>query len=162
MRSLFVFIIAVVVLAYVNFEIYQKEQLLTEGTTIFLELAPVDPRSLIQGDYMVLRYKIARLEALYEAKQDGYLVIERNEDQIAQFKRIYDENTALEAGSLLLRFRKRGSEIRLGAESFFFQEGHAKDYENARYGELKVTPSGESVLVGLRDAELKPLVSKKK
>ncbi|HEW98295.1 MAG: hypothetical protein DRR16_29265 [Candidatus Parabeggiatoa sp. nov. 3] len=157
MRSLFVFIIAVVVLAYVNFEIYQKEQLLTEGTTILLELAPVDPRSLIQGDYMVLRYKIARLEALYEAKQDGYLVIERNEDQIAQFKRIYDENTPLEASSLLLRFRKRGSEIRLGAESFFFQEGHAKYYENARYGELKVTPSGESVLVGLRDAELKPL-----
>jgi uncharacterized membrane-anchored protein len=157
MRSLFVFIIAVVVLAYVNFEIYQKEQLLTEGTTILLELAPVDPRSLIQGDYMVLRYKIARLEALYEAKQDGYLVIERNDDQIAQFKRIYDENTPLEASSLLLRFRKRGSEIRLGAESFFFQEGHAKYYENARYGELKVTPSGESVLVGLRDAELKPL-----
>ncbi len=157
MRRLFVFIIAVIVLAGVNFEIYQKEQLLIEGTTILLELAPVDPRSLIQGDYMVLRYKIARLEALYEAKQDGYLVIERNEDQIAQFKRIYDENTALEAGSLLLRFRKRGSEIRLGAESFFFQEGHAKYYENARYGELKVTPSGESVLVGLRDAELKPL-----
>ncbi len=157
MRRLFVFIIAVIVLAGVNFEIYQKEQLLIEGTTILLELAPVDPRSLIQGDYMVLRYKIARLEALYEAKQDGYLVIERNEDQIAQFKRIYDENTALEAGSLLLRFRKRGSEIRLGAESFFFQEGHAKYYENAHYGELKVTPSGESVLVGLRDAELKAL-----
>ncbi|HIE00807.1 MAG TPA: hypothetical protein EYP59_11055 [Thiotrichaceae bacterium] len=157
MRSLFVFIIAVVVLAGVNYEIYHKEQLLTEGTTILLELAPVDPRSLIQGDYMVLRYKIARLQALYEAKKDGYLVIERNEQDIAHFKRIYDENTPLEAGTLLLRFRKRGSEIRLGAESFFFQEGHAKYYENARYGEVKVTPSGESVLVGLRDAELKPL-----
>lgn len=157
MRRLLVFIIAVIVLAGVNYEIYHKEQLLTEGTTILLELAPVDPRSLIQGDYMILRYKIARLQALYEAKKDGYLVIEQNEQHIAQFKRIYDENTPLEAGMLLLRFRKRGSEIRLGAESFFFQEGHAKYYENARYGEIKVASSGESILVGLRDAELKPL-----
>jgi uncharacterized membrane-anchored protein len=157
MRHLLVFIIALVVLATVNFEIYKKEELLTKGTTILLELAPVDPRSLIQGDYMVLRYKIARLQALYEAKNEGYLVIERDANQIAQFKGIYDNKSPLESGMLLLRFRKRGSEIRLGAESFFFQEGHAKYYENARYGELKVAPSGESVLVGLRDAELKPL-----
>jgi uncharacterized membrane-anchored protein len=157
MRHLLVFIIALVVLATVNFEIYKKEELLTKGTTILLELAPVDPRSLIQGDYMVLRYKIARLQALYEAKNEGYLVIERDANQIAQFKGIYDNKSPLESGMLLLRFRTRGSEIRLGAESFFFQEGHAKYYENARYGELKVAPSGESVLVGLRDAELKPL-----
>ena len=33
-------------------------------------------------------------------------------------------------------------------------EGHAQRYQGAAYGELKVTPSGDSVLVGLRDKEL--------
>jgi uncharacterized membrane-anchored protein len=153
MRRLFVFTIAIVVLGVVNVEIYIKEQLLAEGTTVLLELAPVDPRSLIQGDYMILRYKITRLPELGEAEKDGYLVIERDETQVAHLKRIYENGTPLQANELLLRFRKRGSEIRLGAESFFFQEGHAKYYNDARYGDLRVAPSGESVLVGLRDAQ---------
>ncbi|RKZ41228.1 MAG: hypothetical protein DRQ49_05780 [Gammaproteobacteria bacterium] len=157
MRNLLVLIIAVIVLALVNFEIYQKEQLLAEGTTVLLELAPRDPRSIMQGDYMVLRYHIARLPALSKVEKDGYLVIERDEKQVAQFSRIYEEGTVLEANESLLRFRKRQRDIRLGAESFFFQEGHAEYYNNARYGELRVAPSGDSVLVGLRDAELKPL-----
>jgi len=157
MRHLLVLIMAVIVLALVNFEIYQKEQLLAEGTTVLLELVPRDPRSLMQGDYMVLRYHIASLPALNEVEKDGYLVIERDEKQVANFSRIYEDGTALEANESLLRFRKRQRGIRLGAESFFFQEGHAEYYNNARYGELRVAPSGDSVLVGLRDAELSPL-----
>ncbi|MFX7329222.1 GDYXXLXY domain-containing protein, partial [Acinetobacter baumannii] len=34
----------------------QKEMLLKEGQLVLLPLAPVDPRSLMQGDYMALRY----------------------------------------------------------------------------------------------------------
>ena len=158
MRRLLVFITAIVVLAVINFEIYHKEQLLAEGTTILLELAPVDPRSLMQGDYMILRYQIASLPDSIKAKKDGYLVIELDEKQVAHFKRIYNEGSPLQANEIRLRFRKRGGDIRLGAESFFFQEGYAKYYNNARYGELRVAPSGESVLVGLRDDELRPLV----
>lgn len=154
-RRLLVLVATVIVLAIVNFEIYNKEQLLAEGTTILLQLAPVDPRSLMQGDYMILRYRIAR--ALWEVERDGYLVIKRYKNQVAKFNRIYDDETPLNDNELLLRFRKRGGEIRLGAESFFFQEGHAKYYNNARYGELRVAPSGESVLIGLRDAEFNRL-----
>lgn len=157
MRRLLVFIIAIVVLAVVNFEIYQKEQLLAEGMTVFLELGPRDPRSIMQGDYMILRYQIAMLPELRKVKKDGYLVIERDEKQVAHFSRIHEEGTPLETNELLLHFRKRQREIRLGAESFFFQEGHAKYYNNARYGELRVALSGESILVGLRDTELKVL-----
>jgi uncharacterized membrane-anchored protein len=47
--------------------------------------------------------------------------------------------------------------VRLGAESFFFQEGHAQLYNGARYGEVRVAPSGTSVLVGLRGQEREPL-----
>lgn len=156
-RRIVILVTAIIVLAAVNFEIYQKEQLLAKGTTVLLALAPVDPRSLMQGDYMILRYQIARLPALYQAEKEGYLVIEPDEKQVASFKRIYDEKTPLSTGELLLRYRKRGNDIRLGAESFFFQEGQASHYEKAHYGELRLTPSGDSILVGLRDIALNSL-----
>ncbi len=157
LRRLLVFVMAVVVLAVVNFEIYKKEQLLAEGMTVFLELIPRDPRSIMQGDYMVLRYNIARNPDLEKVKKDGYIVIKLDEKQVAHFSMISEEGILPDANETLLRFRKRGGGIRLGAESFFFQEGHAKYYNNARYGELRMTPSGESVLVGLRDEALNPL-----
>ena len=157
MRRVGNLVIAVVILIIVNFAIYQKEQLLAHGTTLLLELAPRDPRSLIQGDYMVLRYKIANEPKLWNVDQDGFLVVERDDKHLAQFKRIYNQTVPLQKNELLLRFRKRQHGIRLGAESFFFQEGHAQYYELARYGELKVAKSGESILVGLRDDKFKPL-----
>ena len=159
MRRVSNLIIAVVVLIIVNFAIYQKEQLLVQGTTLLLELAPRDPRSLIQGDYMVLNYKIANEPKLWYVDKDGFLVVEQNDKHIAQFKRIYDQTVPLQKNELLLRFHKRRHGIHLGAEAFFFQEGHAQYYENARYGELKVAKSGESILVGLRDGELNPLLA---
>jgi uncharacterized membrane-anchored protein len=156
-RRIVILMATILVLAGVNFEIYQKEQLLANGTTVLLALAPVDPRSLMQGDYMILRYQIARLPALSQVKKDGYFVIGRDVNQVASFKRIYKDKIPLSAGEWLLRYRKRGHEIRLGAESFFFQEGQASYYEKARYGELHLASSGESILVGLRDAEFNAL-----
>ena len=53
--------------------------------------------------------------------------------------------------------RRRGSDSRLGAESFFFQEGDAKYYAGAKYGDLRVAENGDSVLSGLRGKELEKL-----
>ena len=46
---------AVLVLGGINVAIWQKQQTLSHGQLILLKLAPVDPRSLMQGDYMILR-----------------------------------------------------------------------------------------------------------
>ena len=48
----------VFVLVVVNGSIWQKERHLAEGEIVYLELAPVDPRSLIQGDYMALNFAL--------------------------------------------------------------------------------------------------------
>lgn len=48
------------VLAAVNGSIVAKERIKTHGEIILLELAPVDPRSLMQGDYMALRFDLAQ------------------------------------------------------------------------------------------------------
>ena len=49
---------AVATLAAVNVAIWQKEALIAEGRPVYVELAPVDPRSLIQGDYMRLNFRL--------------------------------------------------------------------------------------------------------
>ncbi|ATB49816.1 GDYXXLXY domain-containing protein [Corallococcus macrosporus] len=139
--------------------VVQKERVLRSGQPVLLELAPVDPRSLIQGDYMVLDYAISRernANASTTAK-DGNMVLRLDADGVGTFVRFDSPDTPLAAGELKLRYRLRDGRFRLGAEAFFFQEGHASRYEGARYGELRVADSGSSVLVGLRDAQRQPL-----
>jgi uncharacterized membrane-anchored protein len=153
--------LALVVVALVVLVI-RKEQVLAHGTPVLLELAPVDPRSLMQGDYMVLDYAVSRQvvreEEMWNAPaRDGRLVLRLDEQGVGRFVREEQPGTPLAPGELLLRYKVRKGSVRLGAESFFFQEGHADRYAGAKYGELRVTGDGSSVLVGLRDAERRPL-----
>jgi uncharacterized membrane-anchored protein len=157
-RTLVIFGGLAVVLAGMLFSIAQKERVLAQGRVVLLELAPVDPRSLMQGDYMQLDYAIARAltQALRAWPRDGRLVLAQGPGGVARFVRRH-EGGPLAPGELLLRYRVRDGRLRLGAESFLFQEGHAERYARARYGELRVEPDGDSVLAGLRSAERVPL-----
>ena len=40
--------------------VVQKERVVRSGNLVLLPLAPVDPRSLMQGDYMILDYAVTR------------------------------------------------------------------------------------------------------
>lgn len=98
MQKIIAFITLVIALAVINWSIYQKETLLAEGQVIYLELAPVDPRSLMQGDYMALRFSIASdvQNALkksstfketnrYENSFDGVVKLSLDNNNIASF-----------------------------------------------------------------------------
>ncbi|MGO3889890.1 MAG: GDYXXLXY domain-containing protein [Paenalcaligenes sp.] len=50
----------VLVLGLANYNIWNKERILSDGKAVVLALAPVDPRSLMQGDYMSLDFQVAR------------------------------------------------------------------------------------------------------
>ncbi|MEO5816927.1 MAG: GDYXXLXY domain-containing protein [Gemmatimonadaceae bacterium] len=141
-----------------NYAIWQKERLLASGTPMLLALAPVDPRSLMQGDYMRLDYAVVR--SLTEGKdwpRDGRLVVTLDSSGVARFVRRDAPNIALATGERLLRYRRRGTRISVGSNAFHFQEGDAARYARARFGELRVDAQGTSVLVGLRDASRVPL-----
>ena len=149
--------VAVVGLLFVNYSIYGKETLIRNGQPILFELAPVDPRSLIQGDYMALRYKIgADLESQEDLSVRGKLVITVADNGVATFVRV-DDGTPLAAGERVINYYKHGWQMDLGATSYFFQEGTAAAYANAKYGELRVDEGGTSILIGLRDENLQPL-----
>ena len=158
MRARIIFTGLALVVVALGVLVVGKERILAHGTPVLLELAPVDPRSLMQGDYMVLDYALSR-EVVQQGYlgRDGSLVLRLDENGVGRFVREHAPDIPLGPGELLLRYKVRKSRVRLGAESFFFQEGHAARYDRAKYGELRVAEDGTSVLVGLRDAERQPL-----
>ena len=156
----------VLILLFVNYAIIKKEKTLSEGQLVLLELAPVDPRSLMQGDYMDLRYKITRLESFNE-KQDtpknetisnkGYIVISLGQNNVAKKLRIQSDVKPLNPNEFLLKYHKNKYQIYLGSESYFFEEGNSDKYTKAKYGALKIDKNGNAILVGLYDEKFNKL-----
>jgi uncharacterized membrane-anchored protein len=147
------------ILLLVNTQIYFKEQIVHDSERLLLQLAPRDPRSLLQGDYMALRYAMADEVAQAAAAAemvDGRIVVEVQPTGEARFVDLY-RGQSLIAGQRLLQFRKRGDNVRLASDAYFFQEGQWEVYADARYGELHVDTDGDAVLTGLFDGEFNRL-----
>jgi uncharacterized membrane-anchored protein len=123
-----------------------------------LELAPVDPRSLMQGDYMDLSYAISRNIERDSISKRGFCIVKLEENGIANRVRIQDDKTPINAQEYAIRYNSREwNGINIGAESFFFQEGDAEKYEAAKYGGIKVDNDGNSLLIGLYDENRKKI-----
>ena len=140
----------ILVLAFFAFSVIQKETLMSNGTEILLRLAPVDPRSLMQGDYMALDFEVTR-KISYDSKS-GYVVVKVGDDKVAEFVRVQNDKDVND-GEHLIRYKRQSGRLSIGADNYFFQEGSAKKFENAKYGLLKVDSDGNSILVGLCDKD---------
>lgn len=148
----FVLINLSVLLLYFNFSVFKKESLLEKGELVLFQLAPVDPRSLMQGDYMILRYSIADSVLEEHLDKRGYCVIQVDSNLIAKRIRFQPDKTPLHAGEKLIKYTAPGLwSISLGAESYFFQEGQAEKFQKAVFGGLKIDDEGNSLLIGLYD-----------
>lgn len=149
-----------VVLATVGLAVRQKEVTLRDGTVVLLRLRPVDPRSLIQGDYMALAYALhdsmANADPESAQPRDGRVIVRETPDEGATFVR-FDTGAPLAAGEIALRYRTREGAARVGTDAYYFEEGQAERFEAARYAELRVDSAGNSVLVNMLDEGRKPL-----
>lgn len=148
----------IILLGLFNNSILQKEGLLTDGQLVLLELAPVDPRSLMQGDYMRLRYAISDNINSDSISKRGFCVVKLEENGIAKKVRIQENKTPINDNEFLIEYTsKKWRNINIGAESYFFQEGEADKYENAKYGGIKLDRQGNSLLIGLYDENRKKI-----
>ncbi|MBI5365920.1 MAG: GDYXXLXY domain-containing protein [Planctomycetes bacterium] len=163
MRRALLLVNAVLVLALVNGSILAKERLLAGGRVLLLELTAWENRSLVQGDYVALRY--ATLEKLPAAmpERSGRLVLALDARGVGRFVRV-DGGEPLGAGEVAVQYRISRANawsgtpaVRIGPESYFFEEGQGAAHGKARYGELRVAGDGGCLLVGLRDVEFEPL-----
>lgn len=81
----------ILLLGYFNWSVFQKEQTLKDGQLVLLPLAPVDPRSLMQGDYMNLNYEISSSSSALINKQTaahGYAILRTDSNQVGQLIRL--------------------------------------------------------------------------
>ncbi len=141
---------------YINWAIFHKEKTITEGALMLFELAPVDPRSLMQGDYMDLRYAIANQgRTQNELPKFGYGVVTLDENRKVKLIRYQEEKEPLNDGEYLIKYAIHRRGISFGAESYFFEEGTAERFEKAKYGGLRVDDEGKSILMGLYDENFK-------
>ena len=150
----------IAVLAAANGGIWQKENLIAHGQPVFVELAPVDPRSLMQGDFMRLNFRMpgevqVRLDGL-TTNQRPRMIARRDERGVATLVRL-DDATPLSAEEFRFELTPKDGRWILVSDAWFFREGEAQRWQPAKYGEFRVDASGKALLVGLRGPNLEAL-----
>lgn len=160
-RQLALLLSGLAILAGINATVWRYEHAMSSGEVVLLRLAPVDPRSLMQGDYMRLNYEIARELTSRDtrANQDkgsDTLVIRLDAHQVASL--VADgKPDRLASDERLLQVRQSERQWQIGPDAYFFEEGTGEQYEAARYGEFRLQADGKTLLVGLRDEAYKPI-----
>ncbi|XPV75905.1 MAG: GDYXXLXY domain-containing protein [Desulfovibrio sp.] len=179
MRTKIMIALGVFVLAVLNWSVYTNEQLRQDGKVVYFKLAPVDPRSLMQGDYMQLNYALAddaysalqsdgaQIEGYSVERSRGKLVLRIDEDNIARFSRVYagggnspdsgSKANVLQENEVLFPYFCNGYIVKIRPDSFMFQEGFREYYERSEYGVFHFSDDGRYLLVGLADNEMKRL-----
>ncbi|NRR34311.1 GDYXXLXY domain-containing protein [Oxalobacteraceae bacterium] len=147
---------ALAVLAVANVGIWQKEDLIAHGDKIYLALAPVDPRSLMQGDYMQLNFSLP-LSPMNVPAAQPQLVARSDATGVATLLRYHEGSAPLAAGEFLLNISYKNGRTMVVTDAWFFKEGEGERFAKAKYGEFRVTPDGKALLVGLRGPNLEAL-----
>ncbi len=147
----------VVVLFLFNKSIFEKEKILSEGKLVLLRLEPVDPRSLIQGDFMRLNYEISANIPGDSIPKRGYCIVKLNEEGIGTKIRLQNESTPINEGEYAIVYTANNWRINIGAESYFFEEGQAARFDSAKYGGMKIDNHGNNILIGLYDEKLRKI-----
>lgn len=146
------------VLTFISMNVVKYETHLASGETVLLELAPVDPRGFMQGDYMTLSYALERdiLDRLNKTGDlneaaDRYVIVALDEHNVGHFVRLADSEqpNTLAADETAIHYRLRHGSVKLATNAFFFQEGHAKAFEAAEYGLFRVNDKGDPLLTDL-------------
>lgn len=169
-----VFVIAL--LGAVNYKVQQFEDVLATGKPVVLKIAPVDPRSLMQGDYMVLNYAILsefqQSQVLSESNETtgidessrpsgkkAYILVHLDKNHVATFCEKQSEiPTDFKhcTPNVYLPIRYKGWFPELPSQDYFFAEGKGEYYAQAEYAEYRFK-DGILLLARLLDKDLKGL-----
>ncbi len=151
---------AVATLLVINYGIREKESLIARGQPVYVELAPVDPRSLMQGDYMRLAFRlpgdVQSRPLLAQGSERPRVVATLDARGVATLLHM-DDGTPLQERQLRIELTPKNGGWILVTDAWTFAEGEAGRWSRARYGEFRVDATGRALLVGLRGPQLEPL-----
>ena len=179
--ELIISVLIIGVIVYVFQFSASRDRLATEGREIFLELVPVDPLSLLQGQYMRIEFAVEReqLPLSDEVNIEGKrAVLKLDEQGIATFVGV-EKNNDLGPDQILFRGHLRKMEdwemrrqpgadpdeplsehyvkLEIPQRTFLFKENTEDRYESAKYGAFRVGESGDHILMDLADENLQKL-----
>jgi len=151
----------VLALGYINVNVVKLERAFDEAVEIYMPLGPVDPRSLMQGDYMQLNYRndlFPAWEDIEALPRTGEVFLALDENRVARFSRVAKPGDAPGANEIRIDYVKPSpTEMRYAPESFFFQEGEADIFAPAQFAIVRVAPDGRARLDGLAGENLERL-----
>ncbi|WP_151744682.1 GDYXXLXY domain-containing protein [Acinetobacter calcoaceticus] len=150
--------------------IAKNEWHLYHSKSIFIELKPVDPRSILQGDYMALAYELNLQTPKPLAEKENETLNQRIfnyasihakvslDSHNKVIRTILEPNNLSAEQTLILKNpENRYQALYPASRSFLFAEGLAQCYQKAKYAEFKVNTKGEAILFDLRGEGLQPL-----
>jgi uncharacterized membrane-anchored protein/uncharacterized membrane protein len=148
-------IVILLQLGYVGYHAATSEALLSNGTSIKLAIEPLDPRSILQGDYVRLGYSISTPPANVANEIESRrslsrikVVLRPADNGIYVFDRLYTSGEALTDKEIVINGTSSGwQSINYGIETYFVPEGTGTETEqNARFAYVKVGKSGDAIL----------------
>ncbi|WP_462425717.1 GDYXXLXY domain-containing protein [Fusobacterium varium] len=153
MKKIFVVLNLLLLMIVFGYSVIKEEKNLKKAT-FYIKTVPVDPRSLIQGDYMVLNYDIAESARMEIGNiRKGYIRIKINDLKIVEFIRIDEEYLPPSNNEISIQFQKNGSNIDIGVNSYLFQEGTGNKFQKAQYAEVIELKNGKLRLKNLLDKD---------
>ncbi len=140
----------------------QKERIRSHGETVLVPLAPVDPRSIMQGDYMSLAFDMGNTSVPAEdqrgsAEWVAQIAPRDGVESVLQALRHQAPGMPIAANERRLKLRVVQSRWSMPTNAFFFPEGTGSRFELARFGIFKLGRNGDTVLIGLADAKGRPI-----
>lgn len=162
MIKILVLALFVLVIVGLNFAVYDKNNIKQQGEVVYLQLRPVDPRSLMQGDYMALAYDLElkpKIDPNAKDTHKKFMVLDIDQNHVAQFSELINNKTEikLKPNQKIIKISFRYNQAKIRPDAFFFQEGHGELYAKAKYGIFKFKGSDVYILDGLADENRKRL-----
>ncbi|PWW08579.1 putative membrane-anchored protein [Paenibacillus cellulosilyticus] len=159
LRPLLLVITVVLQLGFISYQAAASEHALRSGTPVKLEIAPVDPRSMLQGDYVTLSYTNSRPSSLVETDLRNSnahkvkVVLKLDANGVYQFSRLYSQGESIEPNEVIMNGRWDGwGTVQYGIETYFVPEGTGMDVQReARYAYVRVSSTGNAILERLSD-----------
>lgn len=141
-------------------QIKALENIKETGETVLLDLRPADPRALMMGDFMALRYaeEVSR-ELPNNLALSGQFILTLDDNKVGTFSRVAaPDEPKLSANEIRINYIDRPRGVTFGAPRYYFENGTAKAYEAGDYGIFKVSPTGRAILVGLADEDFNEIL----
>jgi len=131
-----------------------NEANLAFGKSVVLQTAPVDPRDIFRGDYVVLRYEISTLSnipGLRTVKEGdkAYVRLEQRVDiwEATEVSRVYKENWPVFISGEVKNIWDDRIIMEYGIEAYFVPEGKGREIERAEDIKVRVSVDRSGIAI---------------